>query len=132
MPSLLSSRAEQNAKKAENYPSSFGSVNLTSIRENVGEILKLIGHDGIFREYTLHDANHIDAMLALVDKLIPADTAKKMKTADWLMIVLSCYFHDLGMLVTKNEFESRENCTEFLAFKVELLAGDKGKDYEEL
>ncbi len=45
--------------------------------------------------------NHIDAMLALVDKLIPVGTAAQMKTADWLMIVLSGYFHDLGMVVTK-------------------------------
>jgi hypothetical protein len=129
--SPFSSRAEQRAKKAEDYPSIFGSVNLTSIRENVGEILKLIGRDGIFREYTLHDTNHIDAMLALVDKLIPADTAAKMKTADWLMIVLSCYFHDLGMLVTKKEFENRSNCAEFLALKAKLFDGDKGKDYED-
>ncbi len=129
--SSLPSKAEQRAKKAEDYPSIFGSVNLTSIRENVGEILKLIGRDGIFREYTLHDANHIDAMLALVEKLIPVDTAAQMKTADWLMIVLSCYFHDLGMLVTKKEFESRNRCVEFLTFKGELLAGDNGKDYEE-
>ena len=131
MSSTFSSNAERLAKNAENFPAIFGSVNLTSIRENVGEILKLIGRDGIFREYTLHDANHIDAMLALVDKLIPPDTAAKLKTADWLMIVLSCYFHDLGMLVTKKEFENRNTCAEFLALKVDLLAGEKGKDYEE-
>ena len=131
MPSPLSSKAEQKAKKAEDYPEIFGVVNLKNIRDNVGEILKLIGHGGIFHEYTLHDANHIDAMLELVDKLIPSDTAKKMKTADWLLIVLSCYFHDLGMLVTKKEFENRDNCTEFLVFKTELLEGDKGRDYEE-
>jgi len=127
----FSSKAEQLAKKAEDYPSIFGSINLTGIRENVVEILKLIGRDGIFREYTLHDTNHIDALLALVDKLIPSDTATKMRTADWLLIVLSCYFHDLGMLVTKNEFESRDTCVEFQTFKDWLLAGDKGKDYQE-
>jgi hypothetical protein len=129
--SSFASKAEQHAKKAENYPSIFGGLNLTSIRENVGEILKLIGRDGIFREYTLHDANHIDAMLALVDKLIPPDTAAKMRTADWLMIVLSCYFHDLGMLVTKKEFDSRDKCAEFLTFKDRLLEGSKGQDYQE-
>lgn len=131
MPSSFASKAEDYAKKAEDYPSIFGIVNLTSIRENVGEILKLIGRDGIFREYTLHDANHIDEMLKLVDKLIPVDTSEKMRTADWLLIVLSCYFHDLGMLVTKKEFESRNNCAEFLAFKTAIMEGDKGKDYEE-
>lgn len=131
MSSTLSSNAEKRAKKAENYPAIFGSVNLTDIRANVMEILKLIGRDGIFREYTLHDGNHIDQMLALVDKLIPENTVEKMKTADWFMIVLSCYFHDLGMLVTKKEFEKRHECTEFSLFKTDLLAGDKGKDYEE-
>ncbi len=131
MSTPFASKAEQRAKEAENYPSIFGNPNLTHIRENIAEILKLIGRDGIFREYTLHDANHIDAMLALVDKLIPLDTAQRMRTADWLMIVLSCYFHDLGMLVTKREFESRDELPEFSAFKTELLAGDKGKDYAE-
>lgn len=123
------SNAERLAKEAENYPAIFGSLNLTSIRDNVGEILKLIGRDGIFREYTLHDMNHIDAMLALVDKLVPEETAKRMTTADWLMIVLSCYFHDLGMVVTKKEFENRRNGTDFPNFCEELYSGDRGKDY---
>jgi molecular chaperone HtpG len=131
MSAIFSSRAEKKAKKAEDFPQIFGSINLTSIRENVSEILKLIGRDGIFREYTLHDANHIDEILLLVDKLIPAETAAQLKTADWLMIVLSCYFHDLGMLVTKKEFENRYNGTDFPLFKSELLAGDSGKDYED-
>jgi len=128
---LLKSQAEKYAKEAENYPFIFGSINLTSIRENIGEILKLIGREGIFREYTLHDANHIDEMLKLVGKLIPENTAAQMKVADWLMIVLSCYFHDLGMLVTRREFECRNECKEFIAFKIKLMEGDKGKDYEE-
>jgi hypothetical protein len=131
MSSPFKSNAERRAKNAEDYPSIFGKVNLTSIRENVGEILKLIGREGIFREYTLHDSNHIDAVLALVDKLIPADTAAKMRTADWLMIVLACYFHDLGMLVTKREFENRDTCPEFIAFRAGLLLEDKGADYKE-
>jgi hypothetical protein len=128
--STLSSRAEQRAKRAEDFPSIFGSVNLTCIREQVGELLKLIGRDGIFREYTLHDANHIDAMLALVDRVLPTETAAQMRTADWLIIVLSCYFHDLVMLVTKKEFESRDACTEFLSFRTQLLGGDRGADFE--
>src|SRR5262245_34016835 len=100
---MFTSNAEHQAKRAADFPSIFGSINLVGIRENVGEILKLIGRDGIFREYTLHDANHIDAMLALVDRLIPPDTAARLTPADWLLIVLSCYLHDLGLLVTKQE-----------------------------
>lgn len=125
----LASNAEKLAKNAENFPEIFGNINLTGIREQVAEILKLIGRDGIFREYTLHDANHIDAMLALVDKIIPAETVKKMRTADWLLIVLSCYFHDLGMLVTKKEFADRERCPDFKSFKVKHLSNEKTNDY---
>ena len=127
----LFSNAERKAKEAESLPNLFGALNLTSIRENVGEILKLIGRDGIFREYTLHDATHIDAVLALVDKLIPPDTAARLHTADWLIIVLSCYLHDLGMLVTKHEFDVRGECEEFVEFRKQLLSGDKGADYED-
>lgn len=126
----LQSNAERNAKRAEDLPSVFGAVNLQSIRENVEEILKLIGRDGIFREYTLHDATHIDAMLALVDKLVPQDTAKIMRVADWLLLVLACYFHDLGMLVTKQEYDFRNDGTGFPSFKKQVQAGDKGKDYK--
>lgn len=126
----FSSKAEQAAKAAQDHPSSFGSINLRDIREQVAEILKLVGRDGMFREYTLHDMNHIDAMLALVDRLIPAPTVEVMTTADWLMIVLSCYFHDLGMLVTRHEFSERNNGTDFPGFREKLLAGPEGKDYD--
>ncbi len=131
MPNTLTSKAEIQAKKAEDYPSIFGGVNLTDIRENVNEILKVIGRNGIFEEYTLHDANHIDELLALVDKLIPATTGAKMKTADWLLIVLACYFHDLGLVVTRREFEKRHENDEFQKFRKDILMDEKGKDYEE-
>jgi hypothetical protein len=39
----------------------------------------------------------------------------------WLLIVLSCYFHDLGMLETKKEFENRSKGTDFPQFKTGLL-----------
>ncbi len=131
MSSPFKSDAEHRAKEAENYPQLFGAINLTNIRQNIEEVLKLIGRDGIFREYTLHDINHINLVLSLVDKLIPDPTKKLMRTGDWLMIVLSCYFHDLGMLVTKDEFDSRENCIEFAEFKKTVFADTKGVDYDD-
>src|SRR6185369_5628088 len=123
------SNVELLAKGAENYPAIFGPINLTNIREQTREILKLVGRDGIFREYTLHDSTHVDALLALVERLVPEQTAKQMTTADWLLIVLACYFHDLGMLVTKQEFADRDNNPEYLQFRENLLAGEKGQDY---
>lgn len=130
MSTIFKSNAERFAKKAEDAPAVFGRVNLTDIRENVNEILKLVGRNGIFNEYTLHDTNHIDAILQLVDKLIPQETIDLMKVADWLLIVLACYFHDLGMLVTSEEYDNRLKNREFNAFVKDLYAGEKGKDYK--
>lgn len=124
------SQAENRAKEAENHPSAFGGLNLTRIREEVTEILKLVGRGGFFEQYTLHDIAHVDALLGLVDKLIPPATARAMTPADWLLIVLSAYFHDLGMLITRHEFEARESLPAFVAFRERVFAGEKGADYE--
>jgi len=54
-----------------------------------------------------------------------------MTPADWLLTVLGIYFHDLGMLVTEEEFQAR-NDSDFPEFRKEqLFAGDSGKDYED-
>ncbi|MCK4998473.1 MAG: ATP-binding protein [Anaerohalosphaera sp.] len=124
-------KAEQRAKKASEFPAEFGKLNLEHIRSHVEDILKLIGRDGIFQEYTLHDMTHVDAMLESLDQLIPSETIEIMTSADWLLIVLACYFHDLGLLVTKDEYSKREG-SDFPRFRDEvLLAGDIGIDYKE-
>ena len=47
------------------------------------------------------------------------------------MTTLAVYFHDLGMVVTRDEFERRYE-SGFTEFKEkELFAGDEGKDYRE-
>lgn len=127
----LKTKAEQQAMKASDYPKEFGKLNLAHIRSNVEDILKLIGRDGIFHEYTLHDMTHVDAMLESLEWLIPKETTKIMTSADWLLIVLACYFHDLGLLVTKDEYKKRED-SNFPKFRDEvLLEGDIGIDYKD-
>lgn len=61
-------------------------------------------------------------MLLSLDYLIPETTKAKMTTADWLLIVLAFYFHDLGMLVTKKEFENRLHSKEYLKFRDAYLS----------
>ena len=55
-----------------------------------------------------------------------------MSPADWLLTVLACYFHDIGMLVTRDEYDRRHS-TGFPVFKTQhLLTPDTaGKDYAE-
>lgn len=121
--------AEQRALEAQSM-APFQDFNLLGVKNGVTNALKLIGTNGIFKEYTLHDVSHVEKMLVSLDWLIPEATVAEMTSADWLMIVLAIYFHDLGMLVTEAEFKARDE-TDFPAFcDQELFAGDAGTDYK--
>jgi molecular chaperone HtpG len=121
--------AEIQAEKALSLPA-FDRVNLLGIRRQLVVLLSLIGRDGIFDEYTRHDISHIDSLLESLNWIVPDKSKKKMTPADWLMAVLAIYFHDLGMLVTKNEFEAR-NESGFPHYRDHtLFAGEDGTDYK--
>jgi hypothetical protein len=125
----LTTPAELNAQKAEKL-AAFGGLNLVHIKRQVASLLGLIGRDAIFDQYTKHDITHIDEMLRNLDWIIPDASKLLMSDADWLMIVLAIYFHDMGMLVTKAEFEARAT-SGFQAFCAEVLfAGSSGPDYK--
>lgn len=71
----------------------------------------------MFSEYTKHDISHVDGMLALLDDIIVEKARATMTPTDWLMLVLGIYFHDMGMIITKDEFDNRkenENFQEYL------------------
>ncbi len=128
MVDVLSSKAELSAEKAEGLPA-FSGLKLLHVKRTVAEMLGLIGREGMFSEYTVHDISHIDHMLGMLDWLLPDASKPLLTPADWLMIVLAIYFHDLGMFVTRSEFEHRQE-SGFPAFRVrELLSGDSGQDY---
>mgnify|MGYP000669331598 CR=1 FL=1 len=121
--------AEQRAEKAENLDA-FSGIKLLHIKSKVAEILDLIGRNEIFDEYTKHDISHVDTMLKMLDWIVPQKTTEMLTSADWLMTVLSFYFHDLGMLVTKEEFENRNN-TVFSSYKDSVLKGELGVEYKQ-
>lgn len=121
--------AEINATKAEDLKA-FSGIKLSHIKNKTAEILSLIGRDGIFDQYTKHDISHVNEMLKMLEWIIPENTAKIMSPADWLMIVLAIYFHDLGMLVTKDEYNEREK-SEFPIYKRKVYEGEFGLDYKQ-
>ncbi len=92
-------------------------------------MLALIGREGIFSTYSIHDISHVDSMLAMLDWLIPESTRKILSPADWLLVVISIYLHDLGMLVTSEEFEQREKNQEFSEWRKGLETSGDGRDY---
>jgi hypothetical protein len=103
----LPSAAERLAEAAEGLPA-FRGFKLLYVRDQVAAILAFVGRSGIFAQYTKHDISHVDRMLEMYDWLVPPTTARLMTPVDWLLLVLAAYFHDLGMVVTEDEFQQRE------------------------
>ena len=48
----------------------------------MAQVLDLIGRDGIFSTYTVHNISHIDAMLSMLDWLVPEPTLPTLTPAD--------------------------------------------------
>lgn len=121
-------KAEQNASKCLSF-SFCKALKLDNIKETLEKMLNHIGDNGMFAEYTMHDISHVNGMLNLLDIIIPENTKKEMTSADWLMIVLAVYFHDLGMHIPSGEYENRNNDSEFVATKAKMLSNNEVKEY---
>jgi len=125
----FSSAIEKKASEANSF-GAFINCNLPAIKDSLTNLLELIGRDGIFGEYTRHDISHVNKLLEMSDWLVPPSTMQKLTVADSLMITLAIYFHDLGMLVTREEFDRRVE-SDFPAFKEKAFAGGGGEDYRD-
>lgn len=121
--------AEQHAQNATQR-SPF-SINLVDLRDTVETILSQFGRFGFFNAYTVHSIKHIDEMINSLSWIIPADTKAIMSPADWFVTVSSIFLHDIGMIITKKEFDDREK-SDFPQFvEQRLFSGDNGEDYQE-
>lgn len=96
---------------------SFSALNLESIKQCLSEALEQNRSNGVFREYTQHDISHINGMLVLLDDIIPQKTKNLMTPTDWMMLVLSFYLHDFGMLVTEDEISNKDNNKDFFDYR---------------
>lgn len=121
--------AEKKAVEAENL-AAFQGIKLLYIRTQVEKMLALIGKGGFFDEYTRHDMSHIDGMLKITEWIIPDSTKEHMSKADWLMLVLAIYLHDMGMLVSIQEFENRDKDHTYLEYRDQALSGELGIEYK--
>ena len=123
---ILKSKIEKRATEA-GETSAFRGVKLDFIKQEITSMLGLINKEGFFSEYTKHDISHIDSMLSIIDWIIPEATMCKLSSAECLMLVLSVYFHDLGMLITKTEYDSRDQDHKYKKFKA-LFIKNSSKD----
>lgn len=125
------SKCEKLADEATKNCAAFKNIDLRLIKDKVTIILNFIGSNGMFDEYTKHDISHVDGVLKLIDKIVTEGTCKVMTPADWLLIVLSVYFHDLGMFIPKKEYENRMSNQSYVTYKKEI-SGKLGDRWEKL
>lgn len=48
-------------------------------------------------EFTLHDGDHLFRVLRLMEKLLPDETIDKLSVPELMLLILSAFFHDIGM-----------------------------------
>lgn len=119
---------EEKAEKAESLRI-FSGVKLLHIKRQVGILLSHIGDNGIFAEYTKHNISHVNEMLRIAEWIIPKVTKEAMTVSEYMMLVLSIYFHDMGMLVTNEEYEHRMDNVEYRQYRKSIYDGEFGQEY---
>jgi len=60
----------------------------------------IIKHMG---EFTLHDGDHLFRVLNLMEKLITEQTIKNLSSPELMLLILSAFFHDIGMSPDEKE-----------------------------
>jgi histidine kinase/DNA gyrase B/HSP90-like ATPase len=114
----LPSETERRAENAQSFRA-FQGLNLRNVRDNVAEALTNFDKFSMLDEYTKHDISHIDSMLEIYAWLIPDETREAMTRADWLLLTISTYLHDFGLLVTRDEYDRRQS-SDFPAYKARI------------
>lgn len=88
-------------------------LNLVEVRTNVRLLLSELQRYGFYNEYTTHSYDHVHAMLEMADWIIPDSTKELLTAGDYLFLTLSIYFHDLGLLISVQEYEGRSKNPEY-------------------
>lgn len=111
-------RLEERAFAALSLPAF--PLNLTEIKNTVENLLKEVQRYGFFDEYTSHGFDHVNGMINTAQWIIPAKTLEELSPADCLFITLAIYFHDIGLLISKHEFNNRETNLEYKRYLTDL------------
>jgi hypothetical protein len=57
-------------------------------------------------EFTLHDGDHLFRVLYLMGKILPENDIRKLTVPELMLLIISAFFHDLGMAPEENEVVS--------------------------
>jgi molecular chaperone HtpG len=54
-------------------------------------------------EFTLHDGDHLFRVLTLMERLLTAEQIKALSVPELMLLILSAFFHDIGMAADEKE-----------------------------
>jgi hypothetical protein len=57
-------------------------------------------------EYTLHDGEHLFRVLYLMEKIITVEKLEQLSTPELLLLILTAFFHDIGMAPEEKEIRA--------------------------
>lgn len=97
----------------------FQELQNKSPRETGGDHVISLIHDAVFYayqrtktiikhmgEYTLHDGDHLFRVLRLMERLIPENVLVKLSAPELMLLILTAFFHDIGMAPSQKEVEA--------------------------
>lgn len=70
-------------------------------KDYIPQTLNTISH--YFPHYSLHDATHSETILNNIELIIGHEVISKLSTVDLWFLLTAAYYHDLGMVVTKED-----------------------------
>ncbi|MCY9670677.1 ATP-binding protein, partial [Paenibacillus alginolyticus] len=71
-------------------------------------------------EFTLHDGDHLFRVLKLMERIIPENTLEKLSIPELMLLILTSFFHDIGMAASEQEIRAWQ----------ENWIGDKPTEWE--
>jgi len=69
-----------------------------------------------FAEYTLHDKTHFIRVTELMAYIL-GDTLKKLNDIELILLILSAFYHDQGMIIDESSYSLLEKEEDFILFK---------------
>ncbi|MFW5891620.1 MAG: HD domain-containing protein, partial [bacterium] len=92
---------------------------------NVMSLVNNMAHDAYERskliikhmgEYTLHDGTHIFSILNIMNKILPNKTIEKLSTPELMLLILTAFFHDIGMAPAQNKVSAWKEAFNEMSF----------------
>lgn len=103
-------------ERVETTGTKYG-IALSTLRPLTVQLMDSIRTSGFFRTYTDHSMRHCTEMFTILGWLLPDKVRAALTDVECALLVLSIYFHDLGMLAAQTEFNSLNGDAAFRSFR---------------